>query len=75
MPEDEADAAIVAAIVQMGHALAMEVVAEGVERAEQLHRLRSLGCDHCQGFWFARPMPASALRAHLDGVPGPGTIG
>lgn len=75
MPEDEADAAIVAAIVQMGHALAMEVVAEGVERAEQLHRLRSLGCDHCQGFWFARPMPAAALRTHLDGVPGAGTAG
>lgn len=66
MPEDGADAAIVAAIVQMGHALSMEVVAEGVERPEQLQRLRALGCDHYQGFLYARPMPAHALREHLD---------
>ncbi|MEW6694397.1 Cyclic di-GMP phosphodiesterase Gmr [Tepidimonas thermarum] len=66
MPEDGVDAAIVAAIVQMGHALGMEVVAEGVERAEQLQPLRALGCDHYQGFWFARPMPAAALAALLD---------
>ncbi len=72
MPEDGADAAIVAAIVQMGHALSMEVVAEGVERPEQLQRLHALGCDHYQGFLFARPMPADALRARLaspDGEP------
>ncbi|MFN4103574.1 MAG: putative bifunctional diguanylate cyclase/phosphodiesterase, partial [Tepidimonas sp.] len=72
MPEDGADAAIVAAIVQMGHALSMEVVAEGVERPEQLQRLRALGCDHYQGFLFARPMLADALRARLaspDGEP------
>ncbi|OBS31790.1 diguanylate cyclase [Tepidimonas fonticaldi] len=72
MPEDGADAAIVAAIVQMGHALSMEVVAEGVERPEQLQRLHALGCDHYQGFLFARPMPADALRTRLaspDGKP------
>ncbi|MDM7457497.1 MAG: EAL domain-containing protein [Tepidimonas sp.] len=77
MPEDEADAAIVAAIVQMGHALSMEVVAEGVERPEQLQRLRALGCDHYQGFLFAQPMPADALLARLasldaDPTPTPG---
>ncbi|TSE34378.1 sensor domain-containing protein [Tepidimonas charontis] len=66
MPEDDVDAAIVAAIVQMGHALRMEVVAEGVERAEQLQRLRALGCDHCQGFLFERALPAQALIEWLD---------
>jgi len=65
MPEDAADEAIVAAIVQMGHALQMEVVAEGVERPEQLQRLRALGCDQYQGFLFARPMPASDLWDRL----------
>ncbi|MFN3611199.1 EAL domain-containing protein [Tepidimonas sp.] len=70
MPEDGADAAIVAAIVQMGHALSMEVVAEGVERPEQLQRLHALGCDHYQGFLFARPMPADALRARLASLEG-----
>jgi len=66
MPEDEVDAAIVAAIVQMGHALRMEVVAEGVERAEQLQRLQALGCDHCQGFLFERALPPQALADWLD---------
>ncbi|MGD4850339.1 EAL domain-containing protein, partial [Xanthomonas citri pv. citri] len=54
------------------HALSMEVVAEGVERPEQLQRLHALGCDHYQGFLFARPMPADALRTRLaspDGEP------
>ncbi|MGQ9725018.1 MAG: EAL domain-containing protein [Tepidimonas sp.] len=69
-PEDQADAAIVAAIVQMGHALSMEVVAEGVERIEQLTYLRALGCDHCQGYWFAQPMPAASLEAFRDAAPG-----
>ena len=61
MPENSADAAIVAAIVQMGHALSMQTVAEGVERPEQVQALIGLGCDHCQGFLVARPMPADAL--------------
>lgn len=66
LPEDSTDSAIVAAIVQMGHALSMEVVAEGVERPEQLQRLHALGCDHYQGFLFAQPMPADALSARLE---------
>ncbi|MCS6811784.1 MAG: EAL domain-containing protein [Tepidimonas sp.] len=64
-----ADVAIVAAIVQMGHALGMEAVAEGVEHAHQLQRLRALGCDHFQGFWYARPLPAAEVAAHLGQAP------
>ena len=55
--EDETDEAIVAAMIQMGHALKMQVVAEGVELAEQQARLRMLGCDHFQGFLFSRALP------------------
>jgi predicted signal transduction protein with EAL and GGDEF domain len=40
-------------------------VAEGVETAEQLERLRSLGCDRMQGYLFARPRPAPELESWL----------
>ncbi len=46
------------AIVSMGHALGMEVVAEGVETEEQLALIIKLGCDEAQGYLFAKPMPA-----------------
>ncbi len=60
--EDEADAAIVAAIVQMGHAMKMAVVAEGVELPAQHHRLQQLGCDQFQGFLYAPAVPADAFE-------------
>jgi diguanylate cyclase (GGDEF)-like protein/PAS domain S-box-containing protein len=63
--DDETDVAIVAAMIQMGHALNMEVVAEGVERPEQQERLIALGCDHFQGFLFSRAMPPEALSLAL----------
>jgi len=53
------------AIVSMAHALGMEVVAEGVENAEQLALLRTLGCNEVQGYLVARPMPAEAMAALL----------
>jgi diguanylate cyclase (GGDEF)-like protein len=52
---DESGVAIVGAIVQMGHALDMQVVAEGVETAAQFDRLVALECDHVQGYFVARP--------------------
>jgi diguanylate cyclase (GGDEF)-like protein/PAS domain S-box-containing protein len=55
---DEEDSAIVAAIVQMARTLGLTVVAEGVERPEQLERLRELDCDRVQGRLIAEPMPA-----------------
>ncbi|MGH9103325.1 MAG: putative bifunctional diguanylate cyclase/phosphodiesterase [Acidimicrobiales bacterium] len=58
---DDADRAIVDAVVGLAHALGMQVVAEGVERPEQLRRLRDAGCDQAQGFLFARPQPAGSL--------------
>jgi diguanylate cyclase (GGDEF)-like protein len=53
-------AAIVAAIVSMAHSLDLRVTAEGVETEEQLERLRQLGCEYAQGFFFGRPGPPEA---------------
>jgi diguanylate cyclase (GGDEF)-like protein/PAS domain S-box-containing protein len=54
---DPEDSAIVAAVVSLGHALGLEVVAEGVETERQLAELVRLGCDQAQGFWFAAAQP------------------
>jgi diguanylate cyclase (GGDEF)-like protein len=55
---DPDDAAITAAIVALAHTLKLEVVAEGVETAEQLEFLRGHGCHRAQGFHLALPLPA-----------------
>jgi diguanylate cyclase (GGDEF)-like protein/PAS domain S-box-containing protein len=51
---------LISSMVAMAHALGMRVVAEGVETAQQMSWLRKLGCDEGQGFYFSRPVPASA---------------
>jgi EAL domain-containing protein (putative c-di-GMP-specific phosphodiesterase class I) len=53
--------ALVAAIIRMGHALGLEVTAEGVETAEQLTYLREQGCDRAQGWLFSPPVVAAEL--------------
>ena len=60
---DPSSKAIVSAIVELAHQLKMSVVAEGIETADQRSLLESLGCDLCQGYYFARPMPAADLDA------------
>jgi diguanylate cyclase (GGDEF)-like protein/PAS domain S-box-containing protein len=57
------DSAIVAAVVSLGHALGLTVVAEGVETERQLAELRALGCDRAQGFWFAPPQSADVFAS------------
>jgi diguanylate cyclase (GGDEF)-like protein/PAS domain S-box-containing protein len=59
------DAAITAAIIAMAHNLKLTVLAEGVEREDQLMMLSRLGCDHAQGYLFSRPVPADELLAFL----------
>ena len=54
------------AIVSMAHALGMAVVAEGVETAEQLTILQTLGCNEVQGYYIARPMPAVEINPLLQ---------
>ncbi|PIQ27037.1 hypothetical protein COW36_03165 [bacterium (Candidatus Blackallbacteria) CG17_big_fil_post_rev_8_21_14_2_50_48_46] len=58
--------AIPRAIVQMGHGMGMQVLAEGIETEEQMQILRELECDHGQGFYIARPMPAAQLLSLLQ---------
>ena len=59
------DTAIVAAVIGLASAVGMTTVAEGVETKAQLDKLRTLGCDTVQGFYLAKPMPASAMEALL----------
>jgi diguanylate cyclase (GGDEF)-like protein len=69
--DDSVSAAIVASVLDLAHAVGLEVVAEGVETAEQLELLRNLGCDHAQGYHLARPAPPAALRpGERLGAPG-----
>ncbi len=55
--------AVVSAVISLAHALGLRVVAEGVETGGQKDILLSMRCDELQGFYFARPMPASSLLA------------
>jgi diguanylate cyclase (GGDEF)-like protein/PAS domain S-box-containing protein len=55
---DPDDLAIVSAVVAMAKKLKLEVVAEGVEKPEQLAVLREIGCDRYQGYLFSHPVPA-----------------
>jgi len=59
------DYGLVASIVSMGRILGMRVVAEGVETAEQVKRLKQIGCDYVQGFYFSRPLPAEQFFAFV----------
>ena len=65
IPADAGDVALTRAIIAMGHSLGLHVVAEGVERRDQLDFLRREGCDEYQGYFFARPMHEAALTALL----------
>jgi diguanylate cyclase (GGDEF)-like protein/PAS domain S-box-containing protein len=65
LTSDSNDEAIIRAIITLGHSLNLDVVAEGVETAEQLARLRAEGCDEVQGYYFGRPMPAADFIAML----------
>ena len=63
---DAGDRALAAAVIGIGRALGLDVVAEGVETAGQQDLLRAAGCDAAQGWLYGRPMPAEALAAWLS---------
>jgi EAL domain-containing protein (putative c-di-GMP-specific phosphodiesterase class I) len=60
-------AMLVSGMISLAHALGIRVIAEGVERAEQLNRVHAMGCDLAQGRYFSDPLPAEAIGALLMG--------
>lgn len=60
---------IVRAIVTLAHSLAMDVVAEGAETAENVALLRALGCEYGQGYYFSKPLPVEPAFALLTSSP------
>jgi EAL domain-containing protein (putative c-di-GMP-specific phosphodiesterase class I) len=63
---DSGDSAIVGSCIDLAHAVGIRAVAEGVETSGQVQTLKDMGCDLAQGFHFARPLPAPALKEWLD---------
>jgi diguanylate cyclase (GGDEF)-like protein/PAS domain S-box-containing protein len=79
---DKASIALVHALVELGNALGLKTVAEGIETIEQLMQLRHEGCDAGQGFYFSRPLEAAdaqrfleqAVEGVLVATPGPAAL-
>jgi diguanylate cyclase (GGDEF)-like protein len=69
LPKDSEDQAITQAIISMGKALGMTVIAEGVETAEQETFLRNHACDEMQGYLFSKPVPPEQLAELLRSGP------
>jgi EAL domain-containing protein (putative c-di-GMP-specific phosphodiesterase class I) len=69
LPEDSEDRAIAEAIIRMGKALGMTVVAEGVETIEQHAFLRHHGCDEMQGYLFSKPLSPGKMAELLQSTP------
>jgi EAL domain-containing protein (putative c-di-GMP-specific phosphodiesterase class I) len=65
---DRSDTEIVRAVVSLGEALGLEVVAEGMETRDQLDTLLDLGCHLGQGYLLGRPVPSNELAAQLDAI-------
>ena len=57
--------AVVEAVIRLGHAMELSIVAEGVENDAQLQALRASGCDSIQGYLLSRPLPPGELQAVL----------
>ncbi|MBF2026797.1 MAG: EAL domain-containing protein [Oscillatoriales cyanobacterium C42_A2020_001] len=67
--DESEDAHIVQTIIMLGHNLGMSIVAEGVETADQLSRLRMLNCEYAQGYFFSKPAPSPVVEALLKRNP------
>ncbi|KJK04389.1 MULTISPECIES: putative bifunctional diguanylate cyclase/phosphodiesterase [Pseudomonas] len=63
--DDDDDATIVRAIIQLGKSLGMQVIAEGVETAEQEAYIIAQGCHEGQGYHYSKPLPARELTVFL----------
>ena len=69
LPDSESDVAIVHAIIQLGRALKLKTVAEGVETEAQRRFLQSAGCDDFQGFLYAPALDAAAFNVRTQALP------
>ncbi|QSX36185.1 EAL domain-containing protein [Shewanella sedimentimangrovi] len=69
LPDDSDNGAIAGAIIAMGQALRLQVIAEGVETEAQARFLSALGCQQAQGYLFAKPAAAEELGAFLNPSP------
>jgi diguanylate cyclase (GGDEF)-like protein/PAS domain S-box-containing protein len=69
MLDDSADAAIVHAVIALGHTLGLAVVAEGVESWPMAQALIALGVDELQGYWFSRPLAVADFVLWVKGQP------
>lgn len=70
LPNDQEDIAITTAILSMSKALKLNVVAEGIETAEQLAYLKNEHCDFAQGYYLAKPMPADQFELFFKACKG-----
>jgi diguanylate cyclase (GGDEF)-like protein/PAS domain S-box-containing protein len=65
LPADQESGAIARAIIQMGHSLGLEILAEGVETTAEEKHLKALGCDAGQGFLYSRPLSADDCEKYF----------
>jgi diguanylate cyclase len=63
---DTSATALVRAIISLGESMSLKTVAEGIEDGQQAERLRALGCDLGQGYFYGRPMSADELNSYAD---------
>ena len=69
LPDDESDVGLVHAIINMGRALHLQIIAEGVETEAQRRFLKKAGCDQFQGFLFAKALDPKTFEARLKELP------
>ena len=70
MATDVRRSQLVLALVNLGETLHLGVVAEGIEEADQLDHLRSIGCEQGQGYYFAKPLAGRPMEELLISGPG-----
>ena len=66
MTDNSASLAIPKAIIDMGHSLGLEILAEGIETQQQMLLLKSYGCDMGQGYYLSKPIPAREIEQLLS---------
>src|SRR5207253_8724445 len=65
MATSPTDATVARAVIDLGNALGMMTIADGIERADQLVALQRIGCTAGQGYYLSRPLPASGIERLL----------